>query len=156
MSQNVPLRRTKAGTSIEVLPAAFGEEFPQNQRVAVLALLAGSTLSAAAEAAGVDRRTIHRWKQDPQFVAILNEKRHELASASIQALRALAPLAVVVVRELMLDRRVSPAVRLRAALEVIDLVYEDRIGPTDPVGAKAELGRRMVRNMIGFSEPPTV
>ena len=43
------------------------------QQVALAALLAGSTTTAAAKAAGIDRGTLIRWTQnDPEFIATYN------------------------------------------------------------------------------------
>jgi hypothetical protein len=152
MSQDVPLSRTTAdGTALALLPQAFPSDFPAPQQTAVLALLAGATLSAAAEAAGVDRRTIYRWKnENAEFVAVLNQLRHELAVASIQALLALAPVAVETIRQLLLDRRTPPPVRLKAALEIVNLVREQKAGPTDEAGAKAALNRGMLQRALGI------
>ena len=58
-------------------------EFPTPAQVKVLdALLAGRTVSSAAESAGVDRSTVHRWlRGDRRFQALYNGLRHDLLAA---------------------------------------------------------------------------
>ena len=49
------------------------------QLLAVSVLVAGDTMTAAAEAAGVDRSTVYRWLRDDfAFQAAVNAGRHEL------------------------------------------------------------------------------
>jgi hypothetical protein len=67
------------------------------QQQALAALLAGSTVTAAADAEGVDRTTVHRWlRSDYDFQAAMNRARRELRDATASRLydaakRALSP-----------------------------------------------------------------
>jgi transposase-like protein len=45
------------------------------REAAMLALLAGKNHKQAAEAAGVDVRTLHRWRHKPEFAAELDRHR---------------------------------------------------------------------------------
>ena len=66
------------------------------QQNALLALLAGQTVTAAAKAAGVDRTTVHRWLRHSKhraFRAALEEGRRELRRAMSARLLALLPKA---------------------------------------------------------------
>jgi hypothetical protein len=48
------------------------------QQLAIAALLGGASMSAAAQAAGVDRSTLYRWlKRDAEFVAAYNRVKHD-------------------------------------------------------------------------------
>jgi hypothetical protein len=48
------------------------------QQLAITALLGGASMSAAAEAAGIDRSTLYRWmRRDAQFVAAYNRVKHD-------------------------------------------------------------------------------
>jgi hypothetical protein len=64
---------------------------------ALAALLAGSTVTAAADAEGVDRTTVHRWlRSDCDIQAAMNRARRELRDATASRLydaaqRALSP-----------------------------------------------------------------
>jgi hypothetical protein len=128
---------------IALLPQAFPPGFPPNQQKAVLALLAGATWTAAAHAAGVGRATIYRWRdENPQFVAVLNQLRAELAESVLAEVRAMGPRAVQVLKQLMVGRRVPAAVRLRAALEVLDALRDQRVGPADEEQARRSITQR--------------
>ena len=66
------------------------------QQKALLALLEGQTVTAAAQAAGVDRTTVHRWLRHSKhraFRAALEEGRRELRRAMSARLLALLPKA---------------------------------------------------------------
>ena len=116
----------------------------------MLSLLAGSTMTAAAADAGVGRTTIYRWcNQDPQFIAVLNQLRAELAESVLAEVRALGPRAVQVLRQLLVGRRVPAAVRLRAALEVLEVLREQRLGPTDEEQARRAIAQDRVLAGIG-------
>jgi hypothetical protein len=61
-------------------------ELPQNaalsgpQLTAMEGILSGQSITAAAEAAGVDRGTVHRWlRDDPDFRAAYHERRADLS-----------------------------------------------------------------------------
>ena len=57
------------------------------QELALSALMAGSRMTDAADAAGVSRSTLHRWMREPVFLAAHNGRRSELvASASAKLL----------------------------------------------------------------------
>lgn len=51
-------------------------ELKPRQFTALQALLHGETVTDAAEAAGVDRSTVHRWKKEPVFRAAFNRLRY--------------------------------------------------------------------------------
>src|SRR5262249_13585005 len=103
---------------------------------AVAALAGGSTVTAAAAAAGVSRPTVYAWlDQSGAFVAALNRARAEQLEAIRGELRGLATAAVRTLRTLVESAEAPAAVRLKAALAVLAAVGADRpepIGPTDP------------------------
>ena len=84
------------------------------------ALASGASVTDAARGAGVDRSTVYLWMRNGgNFEAELNLARRECADTMRARLRELAEDAVKAVRELMTDTDVSAAVRLRAALSVL-------------------------------------
>jgi hypothetical protein len=110
---------------------------------AIGALLAGSTVTDAAKSAGVSRATVHRWLAgDPDFMAAYNMARREAAEALRQRLRGMGHEAVEALRELLTDRDTPPAVRLRAAMEVLQVAASPPGGPTDPRDAATLIRRR--------------
>jgi Helix-turn-helix of insertion element transposase len=70
------------------------QELKPQQATAVDLLVSGLTETAAAEAIGVSRVTLWRWKQEPAFEAELNRRRQELWLASVDRLRSLVPKAL--------------------------------------------------------------
>jgi hypothetical protein len=102
----------------------------------------GATIAAAAEAAGVSRPTVYAWIDHvPAFAAALNRARAEQHEAIRAELRGLMTSAVRTLRELVESPAIPPAVRLRAALAVLESVGSEPIGPTDP--ADVENGMKL-------------
>jgi transposase-like protein len=84
------------------------------------ALASGASVTDAARRAGVDRSTVYLWmRDDDNFEAELSLARRECADTMRARLRELAEDAVKAVRELMTGTDASAAVRLRAALSVL-------------------------------------
>jgi uncharacterized protein YecA (UPF0149 family) len=87
---------------------------------AIANLAAGRTIVSAAEQAGVSRATVHNWLKLPGFQAALDQARQDFA-AQIQAkLYEITALALDTIRHTLTDPAISPAVKLKAALAVID------------------------------------
>ena len=69
------------------------------QIAALSALLSGETIKAAAESAGVDRSSIHRWlREDWNFQAARNRGLEAIQAATMAGLHSLAQSALEVVR----------------------------------------------------------
>ena len=84
----------------------------------IAAVVSGATVTAATKAAGVDRSTFYLWRRDAHFVAELNRAQKERDSAVCAQLHSLTDAALDALRE-MLESDTPPAVRLKAALEVL-------------------------------------
>ncbi|MBI3680607.1 MAG: hypothetical protein HY235_09445 [Acidobacteria bacterium] len=82
-------------------------------------LCEGNSISAAAEAAGVHRSTIHMWRRQTTFAAAYDEACRARAEFIRDGVSALAGKALDTVRQI-LDNEAQPAtVRLKAALSVL-------------------------------------
>ena len=122
---------------------ATGPELSPGQDRAIAELLSGSSVTAAAEAAGVSRSSVHRWlADDPAFIAAYNLARQEVRDAARRDLDSLAVQAVGCVRSLMAGPETPAAVTLRAALEVIKSASEGTIGPTCTEDAEVAIAKR--------------
>jgi transposase len=100
----------------------------------IQALAAGASTTDAAKRAGIDRTTIYFWRKNGgDFEAALALARREFADSQKARLRELAEDAVNTVRELMSSAEVSPGVRLRAALSVLQSVGAMAESPNDAV-----------------------
>ncbi len=74
------------------------EALSPDQIRALELVLSGSTISAAAQAVGIDRSTVHRWvRSDFEFQAALNRGKRELAEAVQARLLTVADKAAAVV-----------------------------------------------------------
>lgn len=106
-------------------------EITVRQERALHVLLAGGDDAAAAQAAGVQRPTLNRWKNhDADFISAMNLARADLAAGFLDSLRALYSDAVAVIRD-GLDAEQPIAIRLRAAEAIIKNIAPPD-GETDP------------------------
>ena len=90
-------------------------------RQTVMALMAsGSTARAAAAAAGVHRNTIANWLCSSDFRQALARARYETAVHFREQAESIALDAYVFIRALIADPQAPAAIRLKAALAMID------------------------------------
>jgi len=113
---------------------------PVQQRV-IAALVQGSTISAAARAAGLHRTTVHYWcRTQPHFRLALEQAKQIHADFVRDELRALSRTAMDVLKRMITNPNYSGAVRLRAILAVIQASMAAEVGPlTDPLIPQAHL-----------------
>ncbi|HEY3836359.1 MAG TPA: SEC-C metal-binding domain-containing protein [Bryobacteraceae bacterium] len=92
---------------------------PQQLKV-IEALSSGVTVTQAARDAGVHRNTINYWRRNLRaFRDALADAQYDRALYFREQLEGLTGLAIQAVRDLLADPKTSPAVRLKAALAVI-------------------------------------
>jgi hypothetical protein len=98
------------------------------QQNALDLLVLGETDAATAQAVGVNRVTVTKWRNyDPHFQAELNRRRQELWGAAVDRLRSLLPLAIdTLEHELHHGKQ-----RGRVAIDVLRLAGLDRSGATE-------------------------
>ena len=92
---------------------------PQKQRALEL-LLVGYAVPDTARELGVNRSTVWRWTQEPEFAAELRSERASRRYAVQEAIHSVALEAVAYLAELVRDPEAPPAVRLKAACAVLD------------------------------------
>ena len=132
-------------------------ELSVTQLSAIAALASGSNVTDAAAKAKVDRTTVHRWlADDPEFVAAVNRAKQDALDAIRAEVQAGAADAIKAVRKIVTGTGVGPAVRLRAAMALLQssgALIPETIGPTDPEDIRAENNRRahsrMLANLLG-------
>ena len=116
------------------------------KQLALAALLQGQTMGAAADAAGVNPKTLYLWRQDAHFRAELQAGERELVAGALRALETLARPAVVLLGKVVLDAEARPADRLRAASAILENVLrlkeildlESRVAALEAKGVKGE------------------
>lgn len=117
---------------------------------AITALIAGATMQAAATAAGVDRTTLWRWmREDAMFIWAYNQARADQRDAVQAELRSLATDALAVVRGMLQSDETPPALRLRAAMAVLEVAAADKPGSVDYADVYSDLKRREMRHLLG-------
>ena len=74
----------------------------QTQYNAIDAILTGATDQEAADRCGVTRQTVNGWKNnDPEFIAVLNQRRELLVDMYLDRLRAMVGRALQVLDDNM-------------------------------------------------------
>jgi hypothetical protein len=113
-------------------PDANDEALSAQQDQALEYLLTGSTVTAAAAAAGVDRSTVHRWlRADVRFATQYERRRRELVEATEARLLMLADRAVGVVEQALADGDSRAALSVLKGLGLL-AGTPPTLGPDDP------------------------
>ena len=90
------------------------------QRRAIGCLLTARNTAEAARAAGLGRRTLCTWLEQPRFVAALTAAESAAIDAATRQLVGLADLAIETLRTVLENPDATDGVRLRAAAHVLD------------------------------------
>jgi hypothetical protein len=124
------------------------------QAIAVAALVSGSTVTEAAEKAGVSRETVSKWvNHSPAFIAEIQNQRAEFTAALRCELMSLGKQAVNVIRETLEKSTGDGGFKdFMAAVKVLELIGAVGDKPTEPTTVhevslqikekQAELARR--------------
>ena len=92
------------------------DKLSQPQLEALKTLAAGSTVSAAAKAAGVHRSTVYNWCRDhAAFRAALTHSKIQAAEVIDDEIRDLAALALDTIRHILQSEKTPASVKLKAA-----------------------------------------
>lgn len=89
------------------------------QEQAIAAMLSEQTLPKAAEAAGVNVRTLHRWLRLPEFAAAYRSARRETFAQAIALTQRYAALAVNTLAKVMMDPGSPTSAKVTAAVAVL-------------------------------------
>lgn len=96
------------------------KELNAKQLQTAVLLSGGTTITLAAEQAGVTRVTLHQWlKNDDEFIAYLNSLKRDLVDSAGAGLQASVALAIETINTIMTDSD-NDVVRLNAAKEVLN------------------------------------
>ena len=85
------------------------------QRRAIAALMTSRNIAAAAPAAGVGLRTLHRWLDDRLFVAELKAAESAAIDQAVRRLADLSGTAISALAAAMTDTHATPGARVQAA-----------------------------------------
>lgn len=90
------------------------------QTLFIAALLSSGNASAAGESVGVPERTFRRWLADANFQAALDSAESELIENAARRVLSLQSAAVAELANI-LTGRFAPALKLRAAVAIVDV-----------------------------------
>lgn len=94
----------------------------QNKERALEALLTAPTLSAAAEQAGLDRKTLYNYlRNDSDFAFSYKKQREIIEIQAAEQAAAERDAALAVFRNVMNDSEQPAAIRLKAAAALLDI-----------------------------------
>lgn len=96
----------------EMQQNATVKSLSEKQLVALESLLAGSTISDAAKAAGVDRTTVHRWQKSPSFASEYNKELSIVQETMYNRLRSIAVEATFTVEQAIRQGDVKSALAI--------------------------------------------
>lgn len=129
------------------------ENLEPSQVTVITALVRGASVLDATRQAHVDRTTFYLWrKSDPVFQAELARAKQERTDVMRAQLGELAETAVSVIRDLLTDRTCPAAVRLKAAIAVlqsIDTLSPEAAGATDPDRIRAKAWNDELTGLLG-------
>ena len=115
------------------------------------ALAEGLSVTAAAARAGVHRSTVHLWTRDhPTFSRAWLAARQERAEHLADSLADLHQLACDTFRQILSDDQAPASVRLKAAMEIVKLVQNQR--PTELAQLKTQLRDDRVFNDLALAQ----
>ena len=80
----------------------------------IMAFLSNYMVKDIASSAGVSLTTIKRYKKDPAFLAVLNERRSAIVNAAVDRMNETILKDVNVLQEVIDDPDVNPAIRVNA------------------------------------------
>ncbi len=107
----------------------------ENQQRAVELVASGQTNRQIAETLDNSEFTVSRWRQEPGFIAAVNEILRDSREAARERLRSLVGKAVDTIEASLNDAELSASERLKAAFKIIELVGIHADEPIGPVSA---------------------
>jgi|SRR5215208_2415880 len=96
------------------------EGISANQEKLILALLQSTSMSEAAQKAGVSTKTVQRWSKEPDFISAYRRARTYVYESAVGQLQAAAVEAVATLRN-NLNHPTPASVQVRAALGILEL-----------------------------------
>jgi hypothetical protein len=93
---------------------------------AIQALLAEPKIESAAAAAGVSKRTLFRWLNDPDFSEAYREARERLLEDAVATLQRASTDAAECLHEIVRDKAALVYARLSASKTILELLFKFR------------------------------
>jgi hypothetical protein len=140
----MPTDLIEANTTLTTVPVEQQIEessgLPTTQIAALDALLSGKSITDAADAAGVSRRTIYTWvRENCRFQAALNRGRREMRQAVSSRVEQIAADAAECVARAVREGNVNAAMQI---LKSLNFLTPTKIGNDDEVLLQIEQDER--------------
>ena len=100
---------------------------PQQQALSLLA--AGQGIEEISRSLKINRSTLWRWRQEPQFIAEWNQLLHEMKEGEERALLELQQKAMSALEDCL--GSTNEMVKLRASLTILDKIEGLKVGATE-------------------------
>jgi transposase-like protein len=104
----------------------YGSKKPRKREAAALALISSQTITEAAQAAGISESTLYRWRQEPEFQAIISRVKAEALDNASNRLAALSTDAVSTLQEIAGNKSMPPTQRVSAARAMLETAFKLR------------------------------
>lgn len=111
------------------------EALEPTQAAAVAALLAGQSVQKAADTAGVDRRTIARWKHDEAFQEALSDGQRMIFDEAIGRMVSMVDKAVTTIEAAIAEGNASAAFRLLDGIGLLKRSFALSVQPEANLGS---------------------
>ncbi|MBS1823749.1 MAG: SEC-C domain-containing protein [Acidobacteria bacterium] len=107
------------------------QSLTSKQLQVIEALSTGLSVTAAADAAGLHRTTVHHWSRNiPEFRDTLAAVKQAHIDIARDEMNSLAAPAIAILRNIIEDQSASPALRVRTALAIIKFVTTPEKSPS--------------------------
>ena len=100
------------------------QKLSAKQEAALVALLAQPTLSHAAQACGLNEKTLRRWLKQPVFAEEYRTLRRQMTQQAIAQAQQVSGQAVLVLRALMMSNDAPASARVAAARSILELAMK--------------------------------
>lgn len=94
------------------------------QDAAIASLLSEPTVDKAADAVGVNRRTLYRWLDEPAFIAAFQKARRQTFTHAVSMAQKYAPMALNNLAMIANDKAAPHSARVSASKAVLDFGRE--------------------------------
>jgi pyocin large subunit-like protein len=94
------------------------------QETAIAALISEPTVDKAADAVGVNRRTLYRWLDEPAFTAKFHKARRQTFTHAVSMAQKYAPMALNNLAVIANDKTAPHSARVSASKAVLDFGRE--------------------------------
>src|ERR1700736_274646 len=94
----------------------YGSKFTRNKEKAIAALIRQPTMAAAAKEAGINTKTVQRWRRMPEFEEAYRQARRDNFSQLTAGFQQTCPLALGTLLTVMTDGKAPPAIKVRTRL----------------------------------------